>query len=213
MPAAIPQLEVKPPTIFTTGVVLSMSLYGLILVIPVFISMMVVSVLHFGALTFLVPLATIAVTAFFLPVGFGNPYVARLVRPLRPQSAVHQNCYVVQLTRNPRNRSGLLALLEDADDIGCLCFTESALVFNGDSVRLTLPYDQIKDLRQRNAGWRALFAYGSQTAFSVASLPEAGSFLFAERSSCLLTTSRRNANVMYQRLCEKIQMAVLRPSG
>ena len=212
MPASVPKIEVRPPTLLTPRAILGMSLYGLVLLVPVFISMAIVSVLQFGVATVLVPLATIAATTFLLPLGFGNPYVIRLVRSLRPASDA-QVGYVVQLTRTPRNRSGLMAILEDADDIGCLIFAESALVFNGDSIRLTVPYDQIEDLKLKNAGWRAMFAYGAQTVFSVASLPEAGSFTFAERSSCLLPTSRRIAKRMYQRLWERTQKPIQAPVG
>jgi hypothetical protein len=152
----------------------------------------------------LLPLLTIAVATFFLPLGFGNPYIARLVQRLRNSPNSPKEMFVVQLTRMPRSRSGLLALLEDADDIGLLHFTDSALVYTGDSVRLTAPYEVIREVKLRNAGWRALFAYGSQTVFSVASLPGAGTFIFAERSSCIFPTSRKNARRMYRALSKRI---------
>ncbi len=200
MIASAPKLEVGPPTLLTARAVVTISLYGLILVIPVLLSMLVVSVLQFGVVTFVIPLATIAVATFFLPLGFGNPYVTKLVRSLHPQSNGEEERYIVQLTRNPRNRSGLLAVLEDADDFGLLSLTDAALVFMGDSIRLTVPFDRIKDLRLQSTGWRALFAYGAQTAFSVAGLDEEGTFTFAERSSWLLPTSRKTARQMYQRV-------------
>src|SRR5258708_374141 len=120
------QLEVRPATLFGGRAVIAISLYGLILVIPVLLSMMIVSVLQFGVLTFLLPLGTIAVATFFLPLGFGNPHVTKLVRPLMPAPNARQDTYIVQLTRKPRNRSGLGAVLEDADDIGFLSLTDSA---------------------------------------------------------------------------------------
>jgi hypothetical protein len=205
MIASAPELEVRSPTIFSPVAVLTTCVWGLVLVIPVIISMMVVSVLHFGTLTFVIPLATIAVATFFLPLGFGNPYVARLARPLRPPADQYQAVYLVQLTRKPRNRSGFLAVLEDADDIGFLCFSDSALAFQGDSIRLKLAYDRIENLKLQNAGWRALFAYGPQTVFSIAGQPETGTFAFAERASWHLPGSRKNACEMYRRLTQKIQ--------
>lgn len=195
-----PQLEVNPPTLLNARAVVVICLYGLILVVPVLVSMIFVSMVQFGVITFLVPLATIAVATFFLPLGFGNPHVTKLVRPLRPQSNPDHDVFVVQLTRNPRKRSGLLAVLEDADDFGFLSFTDSALVFNGDSIQLTVPFDKINELKPQTVGWRALFAYGPQIAFSVAGLAEEGTFAFAERSSWLLPTARKNARQMYQRL-------------
>jgi hypothetical protein len=204
MIASGPELEVKAPSIFTPWAVLTVSICGLILVIPVILSMMVVSVLHFGTLIFLIPLFMVGLATFFLPLGFGNPYVAKLARPLRPAADQYQALYLVQLTRKPRNRSGFLALLEDADDIGFLCFSESALAFHGDSFRLKIPYECIEKLELRNAGWRAMFAYGPQTVFSVRGLTDAGTFAFAERASWHLPGSRKNALEMYRRLEQKI---------
>ena len=204
MPSA-PEFDVKPPTAFSPRAVVTTSLWGLILVVPVLVAMLVVSVLHFGTLTFLIPLATIAVATFFLPLGFGNPYVARLARPLQPPAGEHEDIFLVQLTRQPRIRSGFLALLEDADDIGFLGFSESYLAFNGDSVRLKVPYEKVRNLKLRNAGWRALFAYGSQTVFEISGLPDVGSFAFAERASWHLPGSRKNAGEMYRRLAQKTQ--------
>jgi hypothetical protein len=203
MTPSAPELEIKPPTLFSPRVVLAISIWGLVLVIPVFISMMVVSVMHYGLLTFLIPLAMIAVSTFFLPLGFANPYVARLARPLLPSEA-HHNTYLVQLTRKPRNRSGFLALLEDADDIGYLSFSDSTLAFHGDSVRLKVPYDRIENLKLQNAGWRALFAYGPQTVFSIAGVPDAGTFAFAERSSWHLPGSQKNARRIYRQLFQNV---------
>jgi hypothetical protein len=200
-----PLLELKPATLFTPKALAIISLYGLILMIPVLVSMMLVSVLRFGVLTFVVPLATIVVATYFLPLGFGNPYVARLVRPLQRSLPQIHETYVVQLTQNPRNRTGLWAILEDADDLGVVTFTELALVFHGDSILLTVPFERIKELRLQSASWRALFAYGPRISFSVDGLSEAGTFTFAERSSCILPTSRKNARRMYQNLGEKIR--------
>src|SRR5215472_1261918 len=149
MPADVPRMEVRPPTILTSKAIVATSLYGLILLVPVLLSMMWVSTIQFGVASFLIPLIAIALATFFLPLGFGNPYVARLVHPLKPAESGECDIYIVQLTRNPRNRSGLMAILEDADDIGFLNFTHSSLIFCGDSVRLTVPYDQIKDLTVR----------------------------------------------------------------
>jgi hypothetical protein len=205
MPAVLPQIRTKPARLLGPRTIITASLYGLSVLIPVFASMVVISVLQFGIQTFLIPLATIGLATFFLPLGFGNPYVCRLIRPLKPPHADDADIFVVQLTRNPRIRSGLMAIFEDADDIGYLNLAESALEFHGDSIQLSVPYGLIEKLRLRSAGWRAMFAYGAQTTFSVAGLTDAGDFMFAERSSWILPASRKNANRMYQRLVERIQ--------
>jgi len=186
------KLETRPPTVFTTTSLIVISLYGLVLAVPVLISFMIVSVQHFGLLTFLVPAAAIVLSIFLLPLGFGNPYVCRLVRSLEPPG----ESQLVQVTRDPRQRGGLFAVLEDADDFGFLKLTETALVFDGDSIRLSVPYNRVRNLKQQNTGWRSLFAYGAQTSLLVSDLPEAGRFVFAERSSWILPTSRKNAQRM-----------------
>ncbi len=204
MPAS-PELHTRPATIFTSRTILTMCFWGVLLMLPVLVSFLVVSVLRFGVLTFVIPLLTIAAATFFLPLGFGNSYIAGRFRPLRPPEPDPENVFFVQLTRHPRTRSGWLALLEDADDIGFLSLTDSAVVFDGDSVRLTAPYAEIKDLQLQNAGWRALFAYGPRTAFSLSSLPDAGKFTFAERSSWHLPGSRRNARQLYERMSRRVR--------
>jgi hypothetical protein len=199
------RIETRPPTLFTAGSVVAINLYGVVLVIPVLVSMMIISVLQFGLLTFLIPFAAIVLSVFLLPLGFGNPYVARLVRPLRQASIQNGEVHLVQLTRNPRERRGLLAVLEDADDVGFLRFTDSGLMFDGDSVQLRVPYNQVRNLKQQNTGWRGLFAYGAQTSLTVSDLSDAGTFVFAERSSWILPTSRRTARRMYESLRTKIE--------
>jgi hypothetical protein len=207
MTTTSPSLEPKSPTLFTAGTVVITSMYGLILMVPVLVSMMIVTVLQFGFLTVLIPLGAIVLVSFFLPLGFGNSHITRLVQPLQPESPTNQENFVVQLTRNPRTRSGLSALLEDADDLGVLSLTDSAIIFNGDSLRLTVPYDSVRNLKQLNSGARGLFAYGGSTSFSVAGLSQAGEFKFAERSSLLLPTSRKTAKRMYQGIKSKADAA------
>jgi hypothetical protein len=202
-----PTFTVRKPQLFTSGAVLISSLYGFILCLPVLISVFGMTLLHFSLWTFLVPVVAIGAATFVLPLGFGNPYISRLVRPLRPVSDGGQNDYVVQFSCLPRIRSGLLSVLEDADDVGVLIFTDTALEFYGDSVRLSVPFSAIKNIGQQNAGARALFAYGHQLVFSVPSL-NVDLFRFAERSSWVLTSSRRTANRMYQQLSARVANAV-----
>lgn len=207
MSSAVPELQTKPARLFTPRVVVVLCLWGLLLMAPVLASMALVSVLRLGTLTFLIPLATILAATFFLPFGFGNLYLAKRFGSIYPAGARPEDVFLVQLTREPRSRSDFLAVLEDADDIGFLNLTDGALVFEGDGVRLTVPYGHLKDLALQNSGWRALFAYGPRTAFSVAGLPEAGRFEFAERSSWHLPGSRKNALRIYQRLKEQVSHA------
>jgi hypothetical protein len=197
-------MTITPPRSLTMGAVLVICAYGLLLMIPVVIVMMVVSVRPLGMDTWLIPLLVIGVTTFFLPVGFGNPYVARIIRSLNRDAAGEPASFMVQLTLVPRIRTGLRALLEDADDVGWLRLTESELVFQGDSITLSVPYEKIRDLKKENLGWRGLFLYGPPTAFAVSGLPETACFRFAERSSWLLPSSRQNAYRLYHFIAEKV---------
>src|SRR5215469_8825112 len=105
MPETVARIETRVPSLFTPGAIITTSLFGLVLVIPVLFSMLLVSVLQFGVVTFLLPLLTIVMATFFLPLGFGNPYIARLVQQLRPGSISPKETFIVQLTRMPRHRS------------------------------------------------------------------------------------------------------------
>jgi hypothetical protein len=196
-------MTIAPPRSLTMGAVLVISAYGLVLVIPVFIAMLAVSVVPLGMVTILIPLLVIGAATFFLPVGFGNPYVTRIIRSLDRGSGRGPAGFMVQLTLVPRIRSGLRALLEDADDVGWLNLTESELVFEGDSIKLSVPFDKIRELKSESLGWRGLFLYGPPTVFAVSGLPGTACFRFAERSSWLLPTSRQNACKLYRCIAEK----------
>ncbi len=195
-------MEIGQPRLLKAGAMVAMCAYGMLLMVPVVISMLVVSVLNFGVLTFLLPVLTIAAGTYFLPFGFGNSYVARLVHSLDPAAVKEQNGFIVQLTFTPRLWSGIRALIEDADDVGWLSFTESALVFRGDCVRFSIPFEQIRDVRTRSSGWRGLFLYGPGSRFVVSGLPNVTAIQLADRSAWLLPTSRRNARLLQQRLLQ-----------
>jgi len=186
-----PKIEIAQPRLFTLGAVLAVNAYGIFLALPVFFSALVVSVLPFGMYTVLLPFLAVAITALFLPFGLGNSYIVRLVRPLKPATASDAKTFIVQLTLSPRIRSGLRALLEDADDVGYLSVSESELVFQGDSVKLSVPKDCIEAVRPRNIGMRGLFVYGRRIEVVISGLPNVASIQFAERSSWLLPASRR----------------------
>jgi hypothetical protein len=197
------KIEIAQPKAFTLRAVCAVNAYGFFLAVPVFASILVVSVLKFGLHTVLIPLLVIAGTAVFLPFGLGNPYVARLVRSLMPGGGSGAKGFIVQLTLSPRIRSGLRAMSEDADDIGYLSFSESGLLFEGDSVRLSVPFDCIQEVRSHNIGLRGLFVYGRRIRVVVSGLPNVESFELAERSSWLLPTSRKITRELCEQLSKK----------
>ena len=199
------QIEITRPRVFTGSAALVIYAYGILLAIPVFASILLVSLVRFGTPTFLIPLLALVATAFIIPFGLGNAYVAKLVRSQNPAAAGSQEGFVVQLTLSPRIRSGIRALLEDADDIGWLTFTGSELVFQGDSVKLSVPFGQIKQVRPQNIGLRGLFVYGSRITILVSGLPNVTSLEFAERSSWLLPASRKTTRKLSERLNSSIR--------
>ena len=184
------------------GAVFVVCAFGILLGLPLLISVLAVSLMRPGILSLLIPLLVIAATAYVLPFGLGNAYVVKLVRSLKPTPDQNQDGFVVQLTLSPRIRSGIRAVVEDADDIGWLSFTASELVFHGDSVKFAIPFDKIKQVQRQNIGLRGLFVI-SRIQVVVPGLPKAESLGFAERSSWLLPTSRRTTKKLYQQLVNR----------
>ena len=110
----------------------------------------------------------------------------------------------MQLSLSPRLRSGVRALLEDADDIGYLTFTGKGFSFQGDSVQLSVPWENLQLVRPQNIGWRGLYVYGRRIKLVISGWPELESFEVAERSSWLLPASRTITRELYQRLSTRV---------
>lgn len=189
------RIEITPPKLLTAGAVVAINAFGLLLMVPVLVSMLAVSVMKFSALTFLLPLVTIAAALYFLPFGFGNPCVAKLARSLKPAD---RTSVLVQLTLTPRLCSGLRAFVEDADDIGWLSLTDSELAFNGDAIKLSIPFAQIRRLEPQSIGWRGFFLYNPRIALAVSGVPNLETLEFTERSSWSLPASGRIARELYE---------------
>ena len=77
-------IEIAKPKLFTFGAVVAVNAYGVLLVAPLFMAILLVSLIKFGFLTVLIPFLIVAATAYFLPFGFGNTHIPRLVRSLNP---------------------------------------------------------------------------------------------------------------------------------
>ena len=197
-------IEIAQPRLFTAGAVAVVSAYGLLLAAPLFISILVISLIKFGILTLLIPLLVVAATAYFLPYGLGNTHVTRLVQSLDPAAGQSADGFIVQLTLSPRIRSGLRAVVDDADDIGYLSFTGTELCFQGDSVKLSVPFECIERVRPQNIGLRGLFVYGRRVRVVVSGLPQTEALEFAERASWVLPTSRAITRKLHARLSAKV---------
>jgi hypothetical protein len=171
--------------------------YGLFLAVPVFAAILAMTLQQSMILPLVLPIAVVVATAWFLPLGLGNPYVRRLVFRAVPAARDRSDGFIVQISGTPRIRSGVLAAFEDADDIGYLRVTEAGVHFEGDSVQLILPAANIKEVRLRNIGLRGLFLYGPPIQLTVSGLPQLQSIEIAERSSLMLPGSRRNTRELY----------------
>ena len=197
------KIEITAPRRFNLGAVLIVSLFGIFPALPVIASILIVSVVKIGVATFIIPLLGLAAAALLVPFGFGNPYVVYLVRKLSPEGARDPNSFIVQLTVSPRVRSGIRAVLEDADDIGILTCTATELSFTGDSVKLTIPRSQLTRIQPQNIGWRGMYVSGRRIELVVAGLPNVETLEFAERSALLLPTSRKITKTLYQQITTK----------
>src|SRR5215469_12864029 len=148
-----PRIEIRPPRFLTPLAMLFIWAFGLLLAVPLIVSALLVSLYSFGSHTLILPIVAVLAATWFLPFGFGNPYVSRLVRSQRrPVSG--QERFIVQLKLTPRLATGLRAVIDDADDFGSLTFNPTALLYEGDSVTLELPYGSIRAVEAQSIGWR-----------------------------------------------------------
>ena len=202
-----PRIEIRPPQFLTPLAMLIIWGFGLLLVVPLIVSALVVSVYSFGSHSLILPIVAVLIATWFLPFGFGNPYVSRLVHSRR-RSPGSRERFIVQLKLAPRLATGLRAIIDDADDFGSLTFNPRALLYEGDSVTLEIPYDSICAVKPQSIGWRGLFLYEPRIAMTVRGLPDVDQLEFTERSSWVLPTSRKISKALYQRLSAAVPHAV-----
>jgi hypothetical protein len=194
-----PHLEIVDPKRFGLNAVLRLNAYGAVLVLPVLVSVLVMSALPFGVVPVLLPFSAIILGAFFLPFGFGNRVVTRLVQE-QAGAKPGPDDFIVQVTFSPRIRRGMRSLLEDADDVGLLSFSDSELVFKGDSVTLRVPFRCLRTVKKRSLGLRGLYVYGDRVAAELDGLPGMKSAAFAERSSYILPTSWKVTRMLHAKI-------------
>jgi hypothetical protein len=195
-------IEITEPKRFNTLAVLVVTAFGVLGVLPILISFVIVSVMPLGVLTFLIPLLALGLAACFLPFASGNACIAMLVRRLNPSARNPANGFIVQLTLTPRIRYGLRALVEDADDIGFLTLTDKDLVFQGDSVKLSIPLSQIREVRRKMRGMRGVLV--PRVVIVAPELQKFQSVEFGERSSWVLPTSREISTKLYEAMKSRV---------
>ncbi len=195
-------IQVTQPRLFNLGAVLIILSYGILLVMPLLVSFVAISVIPRGLWTALIPILTLAATAWFVPLGQGNRFIAARFKSFTSRSTDKDGC-LVQLSLAPRIRRGLRATIEDADDFGFLTFGEESFSFDGDSVQLSVPYTNIRRVSQENVGLRGRFVCGSRITVEIAGIPNVELLQFAERSSAFVPQSKR----ITRALLEKFQKA------
>lgn len=173
--------------------------YGLVLIIPVGIAMLLVTLKPTGVWPVLLPLIALGFSALFLPLGLGNRHIRTLLRRKFPELNEREE-FIVQVTFTPRLQRGLRSVVEDADDIGLLRLCPGGLVFEGDSVTLRMPWTELEQVESQNIGLRGLFVYGSPLVLAPRKHKEFELIEFAERSSYLLPTSRKVTRQIRQAL-------------
>lgn len=199
------KIETTTPNHFTKKAIAKINAYSVFAIIPVLLAIplitLIESLLHeslaFG-LSMMILGLVIVLPVYFLPIVIGNPHVRQLARSL---NSSNQNGFIIQLTNLPRVKSGFWAIVEDADDIGFLSFEEEALIFKGDSMKLLIPFALIKNVHNRNVGWRGLWIYGNRILIDVSDR----SFEFAERFSLSIPASRKISEDLFSRLSSKIK--------
>src|SRR5690348_14643952 len=98
---ATPRLQLQDPRALTGWAALAACGYGLLVMLPVLVALLAVSVLRFGWLTLLLPLATFALATALLPFGFGNPLMRKLARQIPATPPSPERRFLVQLTFSP----------------------------------------------------------------------------------------------------------------
>ena len=68
------------PGLFRMPAVLVIWAYGIFLIIPVIATFLAVTMMRLSFWTMLLPLLTLAATAWFVPIGQGNSYIKRRLR-------------------------------------------------------------------------------------------------------------------------------------
>jgi hypothetical protein len=199
--ALAPRFERRAPRFFT-GRALSV-LYGIAALasVPILGAFMVISLKGFtrGPVVFLV--AAVLLVTYFLPVAFGNGYIARLARGVTPPPGAGGRWFLVQVKLVPRLYTGLRAILDDADDIGWVRSSPEGIEYVGDALSFTVPRAQIVSIRRRAFGARGLSLCGDRMECAVSGIEGVETVEFTERASRSLAGSRRIAGELYGALC------------
>lgn len=202
------KIQITRPKFFTRRAILILGAYTIFMFIPLLEVIFLEPVIYklfqpaIANAAFLAGLGLAMAIPFYLwPFCMGNPYILLLVRRL---GHFNENGFIVQLTTQPRLRSGFWSFMDDADDIGFLKLGAETLEFNGDSTVLSIPFVKIRNIRKKNVGYRGVWICGSRIVIEVAEPAGDKSFEFFERSSLSIPASRRNSKELFECLSAQI---------
>lgn len=202
------KIQITPPQFFTKRAILISNTIPVIAFIPiikVILAGPILVKLFHPAIAFAGCLAIlgfgVATLIYFSPVFMGNLYVLHLVRRLK---FFNENGFIVQVATAPRLRGGLWGFLEDADDIGLLRFGAETLEFYGDSMKVSIPFAKIRNMRKKNIGYRGGWVCGSRLVIEAGETVGNKFFEFVERSSITVPESRRVSRELFECLSAQI---------
>jgi hypothetical protein len=204
-----PTIEIAEPKTFGVLSILVKYAFSFLLCLPFAGFLLLLSLHYLGRWTLGLGLLVLVITICLTP-SLGNLYVFWAVRRLKPSAQGAKDSLIVQVTLCPRVRHGFRALIEDADDVGYLALEKSALVFYGDSLRLTVPFERIKAVEGENVGLRGVYVASGRIVIEVAGLEGVESVEIAERSSRLIFSSRKLTRAVFAQLKEKVQASETR---
>jgi hypothetical protein len=198
-----PTIEITAPKSFGVLSILAKYAFSFLLGLPFAGFLLLLSLRDLGRWTLGVGVLVLIITICLTP-SLGNLYVFWAVRRLKPLGWGAGDNLIVQVTFSPRIRRGFRAVIEDADDVGYLVLEESALVFYGDSLRLTVPFQRIEAVEGENVGLRGVYVTSGRIMLEITGLEGVESVEIAERSSRLIFSSRKITREMFARIKEKV---------
>jgi len=199
---AQPAIEISRPRRFGVLSILAKYAFSFLLAIPLVAAFLILStVRNLGQFWILaVPLLALAGTVYFLP-SLGNAYVYWVLRGVRAQTSDNsQRKSIVQITFDPRIRTGFRALIEDADDVGYVSFSETEFRFSGDSLQVTVPFERLKAVHGENVGLRGAYLSGGRIRLDISGLDDFDAIEIAERTSLVLPASRRITRELFEQI-------------
>ncbi len=114
----------------------------------------------------IVTLLVVSLCALYYPLLQGSLFYRRTIERGNP-CFHHSGRFLTQVTFTPRIQKGLEAIVDDADDIGCLLIETDRLHFYGDFTTLQIPFGAIGSLSFKTAKARHFWLGARRIALSL----------------------------------------------